>query len=113
MNLGLADILLEAQKDLIVPLKQVEKEEAVEKDNVTAKIGYRVINKTDDNGNQISEFVTVDFEKYETYRDDNELIIRVKNMRNLKIIKNCAVFFAVLAGVEIVAGLIYLLILLS
>ena len=109
MNPGLTDILLESQKDLIVPLKQVEKEEALEKNSEIANNGYRVINKIDDKGYQITKYVTVDFDKYETYRDDNELIIRIKNMKNLKTIKNCAIFFTILIAIGIVVESINIL----
>lgn len=102
MDKQFINTILDYRTELIVPLKYVDKEEALNK-NLILKDGY--INDCRKDGSDTSEMhcATIDVDEFLKAQYENDLIIKLTNMKNIKTIKNCVVFFTVLTVISIIA----------
>lgn len=100
MHTNLVKQMLKCRKKLDIPLKY-----ATDKEQISKNIDkYIFTERKDENGNYEECYATVDEDKYEEYRENNELLIKLNNMKNFNTIKNCIVFFTVIAIISLVIG---------
>ena len=106
MNKYIRKLIMDYRPSLNVPLRYVEKDEAYNSGGYEISPGYIVIDEKDENGKSITKYATVDVDEFMKLKEKNEMAIHLVNMKNIRTIRMCAVFLAMVTAIGIGIGII-------